>query len=155
MNDAPTGFEATDPDFAARVRKSFAAQGIMGHIGATLTLIEPGACVIELPYSDAVSQQHGFFHGGVIGTIADSAGGYAAFGLMDAEDEILTVEYKLNLMAPADGDLLVARGRVVRPGRTLTVARAEVVVVKDGREIACAAMQQTLMRIVGGAGISR
>ena len=111
-------------------------------------------CEIELPYSDAVSQQHGFFHGGVIGTIADSAGGYAAFGLMDAEDGILTVEYKLNLMAPADGDLLIARGRVVRPGRTLTVARAEVGVVKDGVEVACAAMQQTLMRIVGRAGVS-
>ncbi len=147
-------FTAPDPDFAERVRKSFAAQGIMGHIGATLTLIEPGACEIELPYSDAVSQQHGFFHGGVIGTIADSAGGYAAFGLMDAEDGILTVEYKLNLMAPADGDLLIARGRVLRPGRTLTVTRAEVGVVKDGREVACAAMQQTLMRIVGRPGVS-
>ncbi len=147
-------FEAKDPDFAERVRKSFAAQGIMDHIGATLTLIEPGVCEIELPYSDAVSQQHGFFHGGVIGTIADSAGGYAAFGLMDAEDGILTVEYKLNLMAPADGDLLIARGRVLRPGRTLTVARAEVAVVKDGVEVACAAMQQTLMRIVGRAGVS-
>ena len=142
-------FTATDPDFAERVRKSFDAQGIMDHIGATLTLIEPGVCEIELPYSDAVSQQHGFFHGGVIGTIADSAGGYAAFGLMDAEDGILTVEYKLNLMAPADGDLLVARGQVVRAGRTLTVARAEVGVVKNGVEVACAAMQQTLMRIVG------
>lgn len=147
-------FTAPDPDFAERVRKSFATQGIMGHIGATLTLIEPGACEIELPYSDAVSQQHGFFHGGVIGTIADSAGGYAAFGLMDAEDGILTVEYKLNLMAPADGDLLIARGRVLRPGRTLTVTRAEVGVVKDGREVACAAMQQTLMRIVGRPGVS-
>lgn len=146
-------FTATDPDFAERVRKSFDAQGIMDHIGATLTLIEPGVCEIELPYSDAVSQQHGFFHGGVIGTIADSAGGYAAFGLMDAEDGILTVEYKLNLMAPADGDLLVARGQVVRAGRTLTVARAEVGVVKNGVEIACAAMQQTLMRIVGRAEV--
>ena len=144
-------FTATDPDFAERVRKSFDAQGIMDHIGATLTLIEPGVCEIELPYSDAVSQQHGFFHGGVIGTLADSAGGYAAFGLMDAEDGILTVEYKLNLMAPADGDLLVARGQVVRAGRTLTVARAEVGVVKNGVEVACAAMQQTLMRIVGRA----
>ena len=144
-------FAATDPDFAERVRKSFDAQGIMDHIGATLTLIEPGVCEIELPYSDAVSQQYGFFHGGVIGTIADSAGGYAAFGLMDAEDGILTVEYKLNLMAPADGDLLVARGQVVRVGRTLTVARAEVGVVKNGVEVACAAMQQTLMRIVGRA----
>jgi uncharacterized protein (TIGR00369 family) len=146
-------FTATDPDFAERVRKSFDAQGIMDHIGATLTLIEPGVCEIELPYSDAVSQQHGFFHGGVIGTIADSAGGYAAFGLMDAEDGILTVEYKLNLMAPADGDLLVARGQVVRAGRTLTVARAEVRVVKNGVEVACAAMQQTLMRIVGRAEV--
>ena len=146
-------FEAKDPDFAERVRKSFDAQGIMDHIGATLTLIEPGVCEIELPYSDAVSQQHGFFHGGVIGTIADSAGGYAAFGLMDAEDDILTVEYKLNLMAPADGDLLVARGQVVRAGRTLTVARAEVGVVKNGVEVACAAMQQTLMRIVGRAEV--
>ena len=146
-------FTATDPDFAERVRKSFDAQGIMDHIGATLTLIEPGVCEIELPYSDAVSQQHGFFHGGVIGTIADSAGGYAAFGLMDAEDGILTVEYKLNLMAPADGDLLVARGQVVRAGLTLTVARAEVGVVKNGVEVACAAMQQTLMRIVGRAEV--
>ena len=146
-------FEAKDPDFAERVRKSFDAQGIMDHIGATLTLIEPGVCEIELPYSDAVSQQHGFFHGGVIGTIADSAGGYAAFGLMDAEDGILTVEYKLNLMALADGDLLVARGQVVRAGRTLTVARAEVGVVKNGVEVACAAMQQTLMRIVGRAEV--
>ena len=146
-------FEATDPDFAERVRKSFDVQGIMDHIGATLTLIEPGVCEIELPYSDAVSQQHGFFHGGVIGTIADSAGGYAAFGLMDAEDGILTVEYKLNLMALADGDLLVARGQVVRAGRTLTVARAEVGVVKNGVEVACAAMQQTLMRIVGRAEV--
>ena len=146
-------FAATDPDFAERVRKSFDAQGIMDHIGATLTLIEPGVCEIELPYSDSVSQQYGFFHGGVIGTIADSAGGYAAFGLMDAEDGILTVEYKLNLMAPADGDLLVARGQVVRAGRTLTVARAEVGVVKNGVEVACAAMQQTLMRIVGRAEV--
>ena len=146
-------FEATDPDFAERVRKSFDVQGIMDHIGATLTLIEPGVCEIELPYSDAVSQQHGFFHGGVIGTIADSAGGYAAFGLMDAEDGILTVEYKLNLMALADGDLLVARGQGVRAGRTLTVARAEVGVVKNGVEVACAAMQQTLMRIVGRAEV--
>ena len=146
-------FEAKDPDFAERVRKSFDAQGIMDHIGATLTLIEPGVCEIELPYSDAVSQQHGFFHGGVIGTIADSAGGYAAFGLMDAEDGILTVEYKLNLMAPAAGDLLVARGQVVRAGRTLTGARAEVGVVKNGVEVACAAMQQTLMRIIGRAEV--
>lgn len=146
-------FEAKDPDFAERVAASFASQGIMRHIGARLTRIEPGHCEIELPYSDDVCQQHGFFHGGAVGTIADSAGGYAAFSLMDATDGVLTVEYKLNLIAPADGELLIARGRVLRPGRTLTVTRAEVAVLKDGREKPCAAMQQTMMRIVGRADV--
>ena len=150
MNDFKTpDFKVKDPDFEARVRTSFASQGIMDHIGAELRKIEPGYCEIELPYSDAVSQQHGFFHGGVIGTIADSAGGYAAFSLMDADDEVLTVEYKLNLMALALGERLIARGRVLRPGKTLTVCRAEVAVLKEGKETACAAMQQTMMRIVG------
>jgi uncharacterized protein (TIGR00369 family) len=125
----------------------------MRHIGARLRLVEPGYCEIELKYSDDVSQQHGFFHGGAIGTIADSAGGYAAFSLMGANDGVLTVEYKLNLMAPADGEMLIARGQVVRPGRTLTVTRAEVAVVKDGKEKPCAAMQQTMMRIVGRADV--
>ncbi len=146
-------FTAKDPDFAKRGQRSFDAQGLMEHIGARLTSVAPGACEIELPYSEEVSQQHGFFHGGAVGTIADSAGGYAAFSLMNVEDGILTVEYKLNLMAPASGELLIARGQVVRPGRTLTVCRAEVAVVKDGRETACAVMQQTLMRIVGRADV--
>lgn len=146
-------FEAKDPNFAGRVARSFANQGIMRHIGARLRLVEAGYCEIELKYSDDVCQQHGFFHGGAIGTIADSAGGYAAFSLMGADDGVLTVEYKLNLMAPADGELLIARGQVLRPGRTLTVTRAEVVVVKDGHEKPCAAMQQTMMRIVGRADV--
>ncbi len=149
MNDAPTDFTAKDPNFKARVQNSFDGQGIMHHLGAKLVSVIPGACEVELPYSDAVSQQNGFFHGGVIGTIADTAGGYAAFSLMDGDDGILTVEYKLNLMAPASGELLIARGQVLRPGRTLTVTRADVFVVKDGVETVCAAMQQTLMRIVG------
>ncbi len=140
-------FKVRDEDFEARVRKSFAAQGVMSHIGARLRRIEPGLCEIELPYSDGVSQQHGFFHGGIIGTIADSAGGYAAFSLMGAKDGILTVEFKLNLMAPADGEVLIARGEVLRPGKTLTVCRAEVDIIKDGQETPCATMQQTLMRI--------
>ncbi|MEE8351659.1 MAG: PaaI family thioesterase [Rhodospirillales bacterium] len=146
-------FKVRDPKFEARVKKSFAAQGIMDHIGARLRRVEPGFCEIELPYSDAVSQQYGFFHGGVIGTIADSAGGYAAFTLMGAKDGILTVEYKLNLMATADGEMLIARGEVIRPGKTLTVCRAEVDVIKDGRETPCATMQQTLMRISGRADV--
>lgn len=147
-------FKIRDPEFEERVKKSFAAQGMMDHIGARLRRIEPGFCEIELPFSNGVSQQHGFFHGGVIGTIADTAGGYAAFTLMGAEDGILTVEFKLNLMAPADGEMLIARGEVIRPGRTLTVCRAEVDIIKDGRETPCAIMQQTLMRISGHADVT-
>lgn len=147
-------FTAKDPNFRSRIQNSFDAQGIMGHLGARLVSVTPGACEVELPYSDAVSQQHGFFHGGVIGTIADTAGGYSAFTLMDADDGILTVEYKINMIAPASGELLIARGHVLRPGRTLTVTQAEVSVVKDGTETVCAAMQQTLMRIVGRADVS-
>jgi uncharacterized protein (TIGR00369 family) len=148
-----TDFIAQDPNFQVRIEKSFHAQGLMGHLGAGLVSVSPGTCEIELPFSDAVSQQHGFFHGGVIGTIADTAGGYAAFTLMDADDGILTVEYKINMMAPASGELLIGRGQVLRSGRTLTVSQAEVSVVKDGKETVCAAMQQTLMRIVGRADV--
>ena len=151
---AISDFTARNPDFAARVQKSFDAQGVMGHIGARLGSVRPGYCEIELPYSEAVSQQHGFFHGGIIGTIADSAAGYAAFSLMAPKDGVLTVEYKLNLMAPADGDRLFARGHVLRPGKTLTVTRAEVSVFKDGHETVCAAMQQTIMRMVGWSDVT-
>ena len=148
-----TDFIAQDPNFQVRIEKSFHAQGLMGHLGAGLVSVSPGTCEIELPFSDAVSQQYGFFHGGVIGTIADTAGGYAAFTLMDADEGILTVEYKINMMAPASGELLIGRGQVLRSGRTLTVSQAEVSVVKDGKETVCAAMQQTLMRIVGRADV--
>lgn len=136
------------------IRDSFARQGIMRHIGATVGHVSPGRCEIRLPYSDDLSQQHGFFHGGVVGTIADSAGGYAAFSLMEEGDGILTVEYKLNLIAPADGQMLIARGEVIKPGRSLTVCTASVDVIKDGKVTPCAVMQQTLMRIVGRADVS-
>ena len=149
-----TDFKPKNPDFEKMLRDSFAKQGIMDHIQAEMGAVSPGHCEIRLPYSDDLSQQHGFFHGGIVGTIADSAGVYAAFSLMKEGDGILTVEYKLNLMAPADGDMLIARGEVTRPGRTLTVCHAEVVVVIDGVETACAVMQQTLMRIVGRADVS-
>ncbi|MEZ5585228.1 MAG: PaaI family thioesterase [Candidatus Competibacteraceae bacterium] len=126
----------------------------MRHIKARLTAVQPGYVEISLPYSDDVSQQHGFFHGGVVGTIADSAGGYAGFSLMAVGDGVLTVEVKINLLAPADGELLIARGQVVRPGRTLTITRADVVAVKAGRETPCGTMQQTLMRIVGRSDVT-
>lgn len=141
----PERFIPKDPDFDARLRDSFARQGIMAHLGATLGAVAPGAVEILLPYRPEVGQQHGCFHGGAIGAIADSAGGYAGFSLMPAGMTVLTVEYKLNILAPGRGACLIARGQVVRAGRTLTVARAEVAVRRDGRETACALMQQTLM----------
>jgi uncharacterized protein (TIGR00369 family) len=142
-------FQAQDPDFAQRVRDSFDRQTIMGLIGARMTRVEPGEVEIELPFRADLCQQHGFFHAGVTSTIADSAGGYAAFSLFPADASVLTVEFKVNLLAPADGELLRAVGRVVKPGRTLTVTEAEVLVVKDGREKACARMAQTLMCLAG------
>jgi len=142
-------FLAKDPEFAQRVRASFDRQTIMGLIGARLTGVEPGVVEIELPFREDLCQQHGFFHAGVTSTIADSAGGYAGFSLFPAEASILTVEFKINLLAPADGDLLRAVGRVVKPGRTLTVTEAEVTVTKNGTEKACARMTQTLMCLAG------
>ncbi len=142
-------FQPADPDFERRVRNSFARQGIMSHIGAEMIEVGPGHCEIRLPYGEHVSQQHGFFHGGIVATIADSAAGYAGFSLMPAGAGVLTVEFKINLVAPADGELLIARGSVVRPGRTLTVSRAEVSAEKNGSSRVCAILQQTLMTITG------
>lgn len=144
-----TDYPPVDPHYEARVRASFARQGIMTHLGAEMAACGPGRCEIRLAYGEHVSQQHGFFHGGVVATIADSAGGYAAFSLMPEGSGVLTIEFKINLTAPADGQVLIARGEVVRPGRTVTVSRAEVVVVKEGRERVCAILQQTLMTISG------
>ena len=109
---------AHDPEFADRVRASFAKQHAMDLIHATLPVVEPGLTEIHLPHWAGVEQQHGFVHGGVVGMIADSAAGYAAMTLVSASASVLTVEYKMNLVAPADGEKLVARGKVVRPGRT-------------------------------------
>ena len=140
---------AHDPDFAARVHASFAKQHAMELIQATLPVVEPGRTEIHLPHWSGVEQQHGFVHGGVVGMIADSAAGYAAMTLVSATASVLTVEYKMNLVAPADGEKLIARGKVVRPGRTLVVTQAEVFAVKDGKETLCALMQQTIMVMHG------
>ncbi len=117
----------------------------MALIRATLPVVEPGRTEIHLPHWDGIEQQHGFIHGGVVGMIADSAAGYAAMTLVPADASVLTVEYKMNLMAPAEGDRLIARGEVVRAGRTLIVTRAEVLALRDGSERPCALMQQTIM----------
>ena len=140
-----------NPEFAARVRDSFARQAAMRLIGAELTRVEPGRVEIELAVRDDLGQQHGFVHGGVVGMIADSAGGYAAFTLMPADASVLTVEYKINMLAPAKGERLIARGAVLKPGRSLSVVRADVFALAGGRETHIAAMQQTLMVMHGMA----
>lgn len=146
-------FQIADPNYAERVRHSFGRQGLMSHLGAAMTRVEPGLVEIEMPFSEVLSQQHGFYHAGGIASIADTAGGYAGSTLFAPDDGILTVEFKINLVSPADGDLLMARGEVIKPGRTLTITKGEVFVRKDGETKLCAIMQQTLMRIVGQAGI--
>lgn len=141
-------FEAQDPDYAKRVQESFLRQGMMTHLGAGLSDIKPGYCEIQVPFMPQLSQQHGYFHGGVVGSVADSAAGYAGYSLMPSNSSVLTVEYKLNLLSPADGDRLIARGHVVKLGRTLVIARANVLVVKHNQEKLCAALLQTLMCMV-------
>lgn len=139
----------SNPRFAERVRESFDRQNVMHLLRAALTVVEHGRTEIRLPHWRGIEQQHGFVHGGVVGTIADSAAGYAAMTVVPASTSVLTVEYKVNLVAPADGETIIARGQVVRPGRTLIVTKAEVVAVSDGRETLCALMQQTIMVMHG------
>ena len=141
----------SDPHFAERVLASFARQNAMHLIQAAMPLVEHGKTEIHVPHWDGIEQQHGFVHGGVVGMIADSAAGYAAMTVVPASASVLTVEYKMNLVAPADGEKLIARGQVVRPGRTLIVTQAEVFAVKEGKETLCALMQQTIMVMHGKA----
>ena len=150
-----SGFQVADPDFEARVRASFARQPVMALIGARMARIAPGEAEIELPYRADLTQQHGFFHGGVTSTIADSAGGYAAFSLFPADASVLTVEYKINLVAPAQGERLRAVGRVLRPGRTLTLCDLEVFAVEAGGSKLCAKGLQTIMRLDGRPDMPR
>ena len=142
MDSAPA-----DPGFETRVRASFARQRIMETIGAVLTRIEPGSVEIALPHRADLTQQHGFVHAGVVATILDSACGYAAFSLMPADVAVLTVEYKINLLRPAQGDRMVARARVVRPGRTLTVCTGDVFAQAGGAEKVVATMLATVMAV--------
>ena len=134
-----------DPHFAERIRGSFGRQQAMALIGASLATVAPGVVEIALPFRDDLTQQKGFIHGGIIGMIADSACGYAAYSLMPADCSLVTVEYKINLLAPATASL-VARGAVVKSGRTLSITRGEVYAA-DGTQVAL--MQQTLMTLPG------
>lgn len=138
-----------DPGYAARVRASFDRQSAMRLIGARLTMIAPGACTIELPYRDDLTQQHGYIHAGILSAIADSAGGYAGFTLFPADASVLTVEYKLNLLAPAAGERIVAEAAVVKAGKTLVITRGDVYAERAGARTLCAIMQQTLIVMAG------
>ncbi len=139
----------SDSRMVERVLASFDRQNAMHLIRATMPVVRHGLTEIHVPHWDGIEQQHGFVHGGVVGMIADTAGGYAAMTVTPEDASVLSVEYKLNLLAPADGEKLIARGQVVRSGRTLIVTNAEVFAVRDGREIMCALMQQTIMVMHG------
>ena len=142
-----TDMKPDNPDFAAVVRASFARQGLMTTLGARLFAIAPGHVVIEATLVPSLTQQQGLFHGGVVGALADSAGGYAALSLMPAGAEVVTVEYKINFMRGAIGPLLRATGHVLRLGRTLSVARIDVTSGPDDRQQSCAVLQATFMRV--------
>ena len=142
-----------DHNFEQRVRASFDLQAFMTTLGATLTRVQPGAVEIRLPVRADLTQQHGFVHAAAIAAIGDSACGYAALSLMPLDAAVLTVEYKINLMAPARGEALVARGRVVRAGRTISVCEADIVAVSSGEETAVALLVSTVMTMRNRPGL--
>ena len=135
--------------YEARVRESFARQGAMKLIGAAIDEVAPGYCAIALTPRPELSQQHGYLHAGIVSAIVDSAGGYAGFTLFPEDASVLTVEFKLNLVAPAKGERIVAEGFVVKPGRTLAITRGEVHAEENGKRTLIAVMQQTLMVMRG------
>ena len=142
-------FQLRDPNFQQKVQDSFDQQPFMDHIGAQLVEVRPGYCEIRVPFQESLTQQNGFFHAGVISTIADNAAGYAAFSLMEKKASILTVEIKLNFISPGEGDMLIGRGQVLKSGKTLTTCRSDLFVLQNGEEKLCAAAQSTLIQLKG------
>lgn len=146
---AVSPFPPRDPNYETRVRESFARQALMRTIGAELARVEPGRVEIALPYRSDLTQQHGYLHAGVTSAIADSAGGYAGYSLFPTGSSVLTVEFKINLVAPAAGERFVALGEVVKPGRTLTICKLEVSAIKGEQRTLIALGQQTLICLEG------
>ena len=142
-------FDPRDPSFESRVRASFARQRAMATIGARLVRVEPGEVELELPFRDDLTQQHGFLHAGIVTTLVDSACGYAALSVMDKDAAVLSVEFKVNLLAPALGERMRAVGRVVKSGKTLVVCTGEVIAVASGSESVVTMMQATMMAVRG------
>lgn len=150
---ATADFVPQDPQYAARVAASFARQPAMETIGASLAQVAPGRVVIELPYAPGLTQQHGFLHGGVVGMVLDSACGYAAFSLMPVQAAVLTIEYKINMLAPAKGQRFRMEGLVVKPGRTITVTEGRAYAIDGGDEKLVATITCTLMAVYGREGV--
>ena len=145
----PPTFEPRNPGFEARVRESFARQAAMRTLGASLAVVEPGRVEITLPWAEALTQQHGFLHAGMVATALGSACGYAGFTLMALEAAVLTIEFKINLLAPAQGQRFRMVGTVVKPGRTVTVCEGHAYALDGGQEKLVATMGCTLMAVVG------
>jgi uncharacterized protein (TIGR00369 family) len=150
--DAPR-FEPKVPDYAGRVRASFARQAAMQTIGAALEEVEPGRVVIGLPWAQPLTQQHGFLHAGMVATALDSACGYAGFSLMGEDAAVLTIEFKINLLAPARGERFRMEGLVIKPGRTITVAEGRAFAIDGGSQKLIATMNATLMAVIGRENI--
>ncbi|WBY00438.1 PaaI family thioesterase [Ramlibacter tataouinensis] len=146
---AKPDFKAPDPDFEARVRASFARQSAMETIGARMVRAEAGEVEIQLPWAPHVTQQHGFLHGGIVGAALDSACGYAASTLMPADVGVLSIEYKVNFVAPARGQRFRMVGTVIKPGRTISVVEGRAYAIDEGREKLVATMSATMMAISG------
>ena len=144
-----TRFAPRDPNWEIRCHASFEAQPIARTLGIRIARLEPGVCEMRMAFRPELAQQHGFFHAGMVSMLADNAGGYAAYTLMPAGSEVLAVEFKINLMAPAKGEEMIARARVAKSGRTLTVSSIEVAMLDGGREVEVALMQQTCMALAG------
>lgn len=136
-----------DPNYKIRVQESFKLQTVMATLSAELILVEAGKVQIQLPFNDTLTQQNGFLHAGIVTTIVDSACGYAAYTLMPADSQVLTVEFKTNFLAPASGDYFIATGQVIRSGRTLTVCQGDVVAYTGDTEKQIALMQATLIAL--------
>ena len=143
-----------DPAFESRVRESFGRQRFMATLGATLERVGPGEVQIRLPFRGDLTQQHGFLHAGVLTTIADSACGYAALTLMPAAAAVLTVEFKVNLLAPGEGDEMLARAHVLKAGRTLSVCSGDVFAIRGGEEKLVATMLATVMTVRDRPGLA-
>src|ERR1700678_3999829 len=142
-----THFEPKDPNFAERVRTSFGRQKVMATLGITIDELRAGEIVLRMPYHPLYTQQHGFMHAGIISTALDSSCGYAAYSLMSDDAAVLTVEFKTNLLAPAEGEFFIFRGHVIKPGRTLTICDSQAFAIRNGSEKLIATMTGTLMAL--------